>query len=660
MSKVFRFHSQWKAFQRAVLRSSSRLQLIWFALCSTVFFLSCSTNAPTGPNNRISAEAPVQVATQSIGSGGGTLLYSDASDSLSGLRIDVPAGAITSSASFNVGVGAIRQHGFRSDVKLLTPLISFSNGGVMSKEPMTITIPIHNPSHRFALPFLYDEQTHKLEALSVVEQDSSKIRFLMSNFRNSKTAGILTLTEETHSSVVVLSTDAALLTESYDSGFQMGEDNCQFLNYGSEIAPSGHCGGQTIAAAWYYQAKKKKGSPGLFGLYDNDGIQLTPKIWQDDQALYRYCSLIQTHSPWSGLKYWDNNTSERDVLSYKSIAFAIRETGCPQPLYVFDGDKIAHAILATRVSNGIIAVADPNYFTESKIELNKRLGDFEPYNLSRYVGDTRFNCIHIYHASLSQITDLEYCAEQWNKVLDGTCGTAEFSKPRIQLLNKAGEYETVEKGKVIKINEHSTLELSLNGAAVNAIVFDRATQQELFRDQRDFVLSAGKHTIGVYCYSPTPKNIYGLYIGFQWIDVEVSAEEGPMSGDIALNLSINGAAAQVKKATFEIQGEPVHGYFLVINAELLNPNGAVDGFMIHSGLLVGGTYEGVPHPFTSWSHFEKIDQLATVYGVSDRASSTMKVLAWRPGVLDGSFDFSVVSEKDATKQAQCKGSFHLP
>ncbi len=633
---------------------------ISYSILYALLIIGCASNSPTGPGNTLSSGPVSTILDRSVGIGGDNIVYDVPNDSLRGLSISVPAGAFKTPINLRIGVSKILSHSFRSDVKVLSPLLTFSGPTGTAQYPLRITIPIKNPTNDCVVPFLYDERSHSLEALSVVSADSTSLSFIMMNFNNNQTASLRPFADEPQSQVVVLSTSAALLTETFDSGFKMDEDNCQFVNYGSEIAIKGHCGGQTIAAAWYYEKMKKNGSPDLFGLYDNDGIHRTPKMWNDDQALYRFCSLVQNHSSWHGIKYWGDNSSDRDERTYKSIAFAIRETGNPQPLYVYDGDNIAHAILAIRTSNGIITIADPNYLEETSITLDKRLGDFVPYNLSRYVGDTKYNCMNIYHACLSQITDLQYCAQQWNNVLNGSCGNAEYSKVRIKLLNTDGDYEDATSAKTIKVYQHTTVDLSTGTFQPSYMVYDRETQSLMDREGRDLNLPLGKHTIGICTYVENQTFPFSGYIGFQWVDLEVVPEDGPMSGPIVLSVFINGVSCPVKDAGFEMNGDATHGYLLFISGTVRTPVGIDEQFTVMGGTLSGGTYSGPPSPLSGIVYRENASQLGTLYRAGNNSDGTINVVAWHPGALDGSFDFKATKDGDATKSLQLRGSFHLP
>ena len=64
----------------------------------------------------------------------------------------------------------------------------------------------------------------------------------------------------------------AALPATVDSGFRPGVDDWQFTNYGSYVAPTGHCEGQSVSAIWYYVNQRLGGgaSP-LYGLYDDNG-----------------------------------------------------------------------------------------------------------------------------------------------------------------------------------------------------------------------------------------------------------------------------------------------------------------------------------------------------------------------------------------------------
>lgn len=512
---------------------------------AAVIYPGCSGNPVDAP--RLDIGKSTDLVTQNISASGGSIIVNRPGDSLDGLRIDVPAGAYSGTRSFHLSYAPISGHRFGDDMTMLTPLITIDNGGGYSDEPMTVTVPVNVPAGHFAMPFLYDASTNRLEALPLIYADSTQVQFITRHFEHSATSALRKgAANGERSAIFISSTDAATLDGTFDSEFRVGTDNFQFVNYGSYIAPKGHCGGQTIAMMWYYSAKKKNGSPALHGLYDNDGINRTPKIWYDDVSAYRFCSIVQNTMNWSSTKYYGDKSWNRDLATYRSIAMAIRETGDPQCLYV-GTDSAGHAILAYRTSAGKISVCDPNFPNGEirEIVFKRQLGDFEPYYSGENAAATGTAYFNIHHAANSALVDWGKMATLWKQVLDGTIGKDLYPAVRLRVRNSNNDYVPLEDGVVIP--SQTTLDVSADGFDPRFYVFDFSSQLMIANNTRDLKLPKGKHKIGVYYYAPSSFN-GGGFIGFKWVNVEVKDEEG--SGGCSSSLTIDNASISVKETEY--------------------------------------------------------------------------------------------------------------
>ena len=179
------------------------------------------------------------VVSQTIGPSGGTLAVHDPASPINGLTIAVPAGAYDHDTRFSVSIRPIAGHQFGPDFNPITPLIrvdmrcSAAPGPCFAAEPMTVEIPIQIADGEFAMAFLYDLQSGKLEGLPPIELSPGRLTLVTSHF----------------SDLVVSKVDPARLQQiAIDTGFKPGVDDWQFTNNGSVIAPRGHCAGQSISA----------------------------------------------------------------------------------------------------------------------------------------------------------------------------------------------------------------------------------------------------------------------------------------------------------------------------------------------------------------------------------------------------------------------------
>ena len=122
-----------------------------------------------------------------------------------------------------------------------------------------------------------------------------------------------------------------------------------------------------MTEAWYYiERHLKAGASRLYGLYDNNGSDKTPDLWQDDSNGYRLASVAQSQREANDNAVDNFLSSLRglgfDTLQYDAFRYAIAVTGEPQFVSISDAqDNHGHAILAYRVDPSGIFVADPNY-----------------------------------------------------------------------------------------------------------------------------------------------------------------------------------------------------------------------------------------------------------------------------------------------------------
>lgn len=618
--------------------------------------------SPTGP--KITAGESVDITTQTVPSSGGTVVVDATGSAIDGMVIEVPNGAYEEGRSFNVATRVITEHGFGSEISILTPLIEISNGGGYSEEPMTIRVPVSIPKGHFALAFQYDEATQSLEALPLIFEDSTEVRFITRHFSHSSIAASTAAQPVTsklrstiqgdgrsRSTIFISSIDAAMLDETFDTHFEMGEDNFRFVNWGSYIAPTGHCGGQSIAMMWYYSMKKKNGSPGLNGVFDNDGIERTPEIWYDDVHAFRFCSILQTKMHWTNMEiYGDLEKSwERDLATYRSIAFAIRETGNPQCLYVSNGsdkNSIAHAIIAYKTSNGHITVCDPNFPVQEKdreIVFLRGLGDFEPYYSGFNAGSVGTGYFNIYHAANSALIDYDLLSEQYSKVLDGTIGADEYPSVRVKVRNANDEYVDLHDG--MKIPAQQTIDVTADGFGPYYTLWDFATRKQILMNDRDFVLTKGKHRIGVYYSDLVNGNPESGFIGFKWFNVEV-VEEAPTSdpeyGSIRLNLRVNGVSKTLFSANFE--------YNLYRTIRASGANGSELYLAAGDQNWGVGTFVLPPSSSNAWKEGDKLYTAVR--------PGTLTITSWSKTKAEGTFTFP--AEDSGGNDVVVEGDFHYP
>ena len=308
---------------------------------------------PDGPRNLEFARGKT-IEKTSVDQDGGII---DAGE----IKIDVPEDAFSKKTNFKIKTKEIKEHHFGEAFDPITPVFSIDNNGKRSEKPMTVMIPIDIEEDEFAMAFYYNKDG-SLEPLPLIYQDSSQI-----------------VAATTHFSDIVASKISIeeLMALDIDTGFRPEVDDWSFANYGSQISPGGHCAGQSVSMAYYYNELKTTGDPGLHAIFDNNTQQVkTPQFDRDDSLGIRLSSVMQEEGDWDGY-YWDflyeqihkqKYVSDRQM--YYAFAYSMHLTGEPQMMGIFvreaDPDEeiklsAGHAIVIYRIAQGTMYVADPNF-----------------------------------------------------------------------------------------------------------------------------------------------------------------------------------------------------------------------------------------------------------------------------------------------------------
>jgi hypothetical protein len=308
---------------------------------------------------------------QTIGAGGGTI-------SAGSLKLNVLAGTVAADTTFTVSQAPITANEFSKIVTPLTPLYQVDDGDAALAEPITVTMPAKIPAGKTAMAFSYDYEMGTITPLIPVSQNATTITAGATHF-SGFFAGLVNL---------------ATQPTTVDSGFRPGVDDWEFPNYGSYVAPGGHCEGQSATAIWYYETQKRDaGAHSLSGLFDNNGKSpKTPDLWADDSQAYRFVSSVH-HDPIAVPKtyvffrnMWNNPD---DRMTYTSFWTAIAATSEPQMIRISKAaDDGGHTMLVYRVTADRLFVADPNYPGRLRtIRYDAATGKLSPYSSGDNAGN---------------------------------------------------------------------------------------------------------------------------------------------------------------------------------------------------------------------------------------------------------------------------------
>ena len=437
-----------------------------------------------------------ELARQTIGASGGMI-------AAGGLEIRVPDGALAAGTPFSVQSAPITGHTFGDLVTPLTPLYIVEDGAAVLGAPVTLVLQAAIPAGKTAMAFTYDATAGTLTPLIPIAQDATTLTVGATHF----------------SSLFGALVDLAKLSETVDSGFRPGQDDWQFGNYGSVVAPSGQCEGMTATAIWYYvNQRRATGASPLHGLYDNNGASTkTPVLWPDDSDGYRLTASVQA-DPIADPARFDAYRQSLDApdgrAQHAAFRTAIGFTGRPQYIAIQSADKQSfHAMVVYRVTPERLFVADPNYPGRLRtIRYDAATGTLGPYSSGDNAGDIALHGATIYtrfayipaQASSSDAA----IAAHWAEFETGTAGDAVFPTYSIKVLtgkDAQGKdvwapfvdgYRTTEKKLTVSLTKLST------GAASTMAIYrgTSSTRVGPFAWKQTIDLEEGDNALGLSVY----------------------------------------------------------------------------------------------------------------------------------------------------------------
>jgi hypothetical protein len=600
----------------------------------------------TSRSAKINTGQKTEIADKTISASGGEIIINDTGNPLNGLTVDVPANAYAEDRRFTISYSAITSFDCGPYFHPVTPLITISNGGGYSATPMTINIPVVVPPGQFAMAFLYNHKTGELEGMPFSESDENHIKVVTTNFSNTQPnelaglgAQVNAATDVPLSSIVVSTIDTPALMKDYVTPFKPGTDDWQFVNWGSYIAPGGHCSGQVMGLLWYYHNKKLKGNPSLHGRFDNDGINKTPGLWQDDVAGYKFCSMLQLDWTYDGNKLitaWQNN----DTRTMWAFAYAMRVTDQPQLCIIGTWkDDSRHAILVYGMKAGKLLVNDPNKpgSENPHIFYDPNNGTFTPYFTGLKAGDPGMQWPRILYYAKTMVGSWKTATTHWQEIANKTIGDDKFPPYTIVALNEQDEFVPLTDGFTVPLGGTLTIRVRCPGVETDYAVFN-SSGFPFTRDGDVVTLpEADEQLIGI-CVTDTAKSKH--WIGFKWFKVRVASTlpvaDEKASGKIKLQLRIDGVNAQIDSATFSIDPDG----FTLEGWGPRFPEGAYAWphmVKIHARSWHGiGNYDlddGGPGSYF-WQYHS--------YYPDPKDPGKLSIHTWRNGNLEGRFYFDVI------------------
>jgi len=400
------------------------------------------------------------LASETVPQSGGSITVAKADSPLNGMTVNVSAEAYGKAIPFKIKTTEITGHKLGQLFHPVTPLITIDNGHAYSNDPMVVKIPLNLAQDEFALGFFYNRKTGKLEGLPLVGEDARSITVLTRHF----------------SDIVISKAKKEEVVKAFpvDSGFRPGVDDWQFTNYGSWLAPAGHCAGQSITSMWYYIEKRKAASERvLYGRYDNNDYGMgTIDFQNDDSWGYRYASVVQDELDWTSIsrqivrKFNGFNTG----LTWLAFAYSIQLTGEPQFIEIWgqttdkNGKPVeaGHAMVVYKVDATGLYIADPNYPGDEHRKIALSNGELKPYNSGLNKAEIdKGNGISfpiLLYIAKTAVADWGKVGARYAEIATETIGNDKFPKWKVMyLIQKGADKKWPVVPKVIKTDEPTTM-----------------------------------------------------------------------------------------------------------------------------------------------------------------------------------------------------------
>ena len=147
--------------------------LFLLAACISIF-PCCKGKSDRQGGAKIITGKNIDIANETIPVSGGRVVVNAPGNPLNDLAIDIPANAYENKRKFHISFANVQSYDCRPDFHPLTPLITISNGGGYSQDPMVLTMPVHVLPGHFAMAFIYNDETGQLEGMPLLASDGIK------------------------------------------------------------------------------------------------------------------------------------------------------------------------------------------------------------------------------------------------------------------------------------------------------------------------------------------------------------------------------------------------------------------------------------------------------------------------------------------------------
>jgi hypothetical protein len=441
---------------------------------------------------RVGALAPVRFHAQAMGAlavplftqttispNGGTLLYRKAGDALDGLTITVRPGAYPTLTTWTISADTTTKIALPQDFTQVGPVFEIDNQQGYADSLVTLTMPLTGRNAVSATeviaPFYYDPESHKLEAIPVVDRTANSVTLATSHFsrdllalpRNGQELSALrSQMSVTFGSVkmVWVKSPKEKLVGAFDSGFRPGTDNWEFENWGDYLSPNGICEGMSVSAMYYYYFLRANGAPALYHQFDESLDNLIDNV----QGL-RYAGSMQYdyasrfHAGYRQRADLDNLATLHGVQAYELtstwLLLTLKLTQQPVLLALYRVGG-AHAVVAYSAdyngTNTNVRFADPNAPKLTRV-MQFQSGNLVPIAMANKAGASTSDYTKAYAMSASSDVPLAQMGRRYAQFTAKKAGGADYpANDYIEYLSDLTDaWERVTGGAINATTEHT-------------------------------------------------------------------------------------------------------------------------------------------------------------------------------------------------------------
>ncbi|MBL8981410.1 MAG: Ig-like domain-containing protein, partial [Gemmatimonadetes bacterium] len=316
---------------------------------------------------------PTTVSTGSIGSGGGSITVTT-SGPLTGLKLEVPAGALPEPVSISVGYSSAIGIPLDSVARVASVLVTLETDAVnAASELFTITIPAKLAADEIPTVIVVDPVTGFLRALATVRHDSTSVTAELGTLALNPTlpalaaarpvggpaSARLTLPPGPKMHLLAVAANQSKMSKSIDALFRPGVDDWDFARQDTPLGPTSF--GQVASADYVF--RKGGSSQKLWDRFDlAKGIPTSNTLGISWTAGFsaRVNAQVQRHVVAAAARR-AHNPALYDVVAEMNLFMAMLLSGKPQVVVMVLPGNVARPILAYKWAGTFrqIAVANP-------------------------------------------------------------------------------------------------------------------------------------------------------------------------------------------------------------------------------------------------------------------------------------------------------------